>query len=135
MSYRDDLDAAVNRASSLDRENAQLRKELNDAKAPKKQPKEWKEPKVDCPTCKGPFYRIGAAVFLSSLGVILGLGIFLLFYTMITEHGDGNCYVQGEGLVFKLKKTVHWGEDRTVGEYRSVPEALVDASRIGCKVE
>ena len=137
MSYRDDLDAAVNRASALDRENDQLRAALEAAKVSKEalQAAKKKEPKVRCKACNGPFHRVGFAMFFGAIGVVLALGLLSFLFIVATEHGARDCYVEGQGLTFTLMRTVDWGEDRTVGEYRSMQEALDDAARIKCKVD
>jgi hypothetical protein len=132
MSYRDDLDAAVNRASALDRENEKLREALE---ATKVDAARKKETKVKCPECKGPFYQLGLAAFFGTIGAILALGVLGFLFIVITEHGARNCYVEAEGLTFTLNRTIDWGKDRTVGKYRSMQEALDDAAKIHCKVE
>lgn len=136
MSYRSDLDAAHSRITSLEREKKELEKKLQEeAEKAIEEASKKKEVKMRCSQCNGRFHRMGWALFGSLAGIVLS-GFFVWFlYTVITENGPEDCYVKGEGLVFNLMREMNWGEDRTIGQYRSMKEALDDAAKLGCKIK
>lgn len=140
--YRDDLEAAQTRVSNLEREN----KGLNDEnkrlgievatlrrKIPPDKPKKVK--KMKCRECGGRLHRVGLALFGIVAAVIVFGSLAWLIYTAATEHGPSGCYVESEGMTFKLKQSIEWGSDRTIGQYRSMDEAIQDANKINCQVE
>lgn len=140
--YRDDLAAAQARNADLERKNRNLSEENRRLgsevstlrlKIPKtKKPK--KEKKVKCPRCGGRFHRMGLMMFGIVTAMILFGGLSWLIYTAATEHGPGDCYVESEGMTFKLMQTIEWGSDRQIGQYRSMDEALQDAEKLRCPV-
>lgn len=130
--FRNDLDAAHSRISSLEDQNRELIEKLKLKPKPKKPEK---EKKVKCTECGGPFRAMGQVVAGAVIGLVVA-GLFVWVMSLvITERGPKGCYIKGDGLVFKLKRTVDWGEDTVVGSYRSMDEALADAAKIKCEIE
>lgn len=52
-----------------------------------------------------------------------------------------DCYVEQKAVLtgvaprVVLKRTIDWGEDRTIGEFTTLEEAVAKAKVLGCKVE
>lgn len=132
MPYRNELDAAHARINSLEQDKRSL---LDKLRRKPKTPKPKKVPKVKCKQCGGWFHRMGLALFGIVSALILAGGFSWFLYTVITEHGPGDCYIQSEGLVFNLNRTVEWGSDKTIGQYRSMDEALQDAEKVKCEIK
>lgn len=123
--YRSGIHSAHAKIQDLEREKHDLQQRL-------------REKKMKCKTCGGWFHRAreaSIAMFWGALGIGLAAILAVFLYTAATEHGPTYCYVKSEGLIFKLVRNVEWGSDRTVGDYRSMDEALKDAEKIHCEVK
>ena len=132
MVYKDDLKAAHSRIRSLEMENRDLKT--------KKQPEPPKEKKVKCTKCGGWFHRIGGALFgvfltIVALGVVAA-GSYPLYMTVFESEAKG-CYIEysTNSNRYMLHQTVTWGGDRTLGEYKTVEEALSESKVMKCPME
>jgi hypothetical protein len=139
--YRDDLAAAQARNADLERKNRNLSEENRRLgsevstlrlKIPKTKPKKVK--KMKCRECGGRFHRMGLLMFGIVSAILIFGSLFWLIYTAATENGPGGCYIQSESMTFKLMQTIEWGNDRQIGQYRLMDEALQDAEKLHCPV-
>lgn len=92
---------------------------------------------MKCKSCGGRGHRIGMALFGLFGGMAVGAVILALLFlagNAIANRSDGDCYVESETMTFKLKRVVNWGEDRVLGQYRTMEELLSDAVKVGCPV-
>jgi hypothetical protein len=126
--YRNDIHSAHAKISSLEREKDELHKKLAD-----------KEKRVKCKECGGRWHRIrglAVTVFWGVLAAVVGLAGAGFIYMAVVQNGPtGTCYVKGDGLTFKLVRTIDWGSDETIGTYRSMDEDLTDAEKVKCQVK
>jgi hypothetical protein len=132
MVYNDNLKAAHSRIHALEIENKNLKT--------KKQPEPPKEKKVKCNNCGGWFHRIGGAVTAVVIGLLVLAGAAAAAYPLymsIFESEAGDCYVEYDTNSNRhmLYQTVTWDSDRTMGEYKTVQEAIDEAKVVGCSLE
>lgn len=132
MVYKDDLTAAHGMIHKLEMENNALKK--------KKVPEPPKEKKVKCNKCGGWFHRIGGAVMSVVFGLIVlgacAAGSYPLYMALFNSEARG-CYMEYKTSSnrYILNQTVDWGNDRTLGEYKTVQEGLDEAKVMQCPME
>lgn len=132
MVYQDNLKAAHSRIHALEMENKELKT--------KKRPEPPKEKKVKCKSCGGWFHRIGGAVASVVFGLIALVGVAAALYPAymhVFESEAEGCYIEYDTTSNRhmLYQNVTWGSDRTMGEYKTVEEAIAEAKVMACSLE
>lgn len=90
------------------------------------------------------------SIFSGAMGITLILSLLaLLLYPLgmyFFAQKAGNCYVERGSLylgrngnayrdAYTLRRTIDWGEDRFIGVFSSLEEAVKKAQVLGCKME
>ena len=124
--YRSGLHSAHAKIDQLEREKQALQEQLKEKSVKR------------CGSCGGWFARMGG-LFWALFGWAFGLTLagslaFLAWQGISNSKPSGYCYIQGRDLMFDLYREISWGQDETVGTYRTMDEALVDAQKIQCDV-
>lgn len=132
MVYKDNLKAAHSRIHALEMENNELKTQ--------KKPEPPKEKKVKCKTCGGWFHRIGGALFGVFITIVLlaavAAGLYPAYMAVFESKAEG-CYIEYDTTANRhmLHQTISWGGDRTMGEYKTVQEAIEEAKIMKCPLE
>jgi hypothetical protein len=77
-----------------------------------------------------------AAFWLTLVVGIAGVLIYCFGAFMFSSGKGDYCYVHAfeSTSSIRLKQHVNWQEDRRIGDYPSLPEALAAAKTLGCEV-